>query len=85
MALGRHANADHVKNIDAITIGELLPARVPLCISQDARPLTAFKMMADNGVCGLAVVDAAGTLVDEISVRDLRGMSWDGMSSWPPG
>lgn len=36
--------------------------------------LTAFKLMVSNNVSGLAVVNAAGELVDTISVRDLRGM-----------
>lgn len=36
--------------------------------------LSAFKLMVSNNVSGLAVVNAAGELVDTISVRDLRGM-----------
>ena len=36
--------------------------------------LTAFKLMVTHNVSGLAVVNAAGELVDTISVRDLRGM-----------
>jgi hypothetical protein len=36
--------------------------------------LSAFKLMVQNNVSGLAVVNQAGQLTDTISVRDLRGM-----------
>ena len=36
--------------------------------------LTAFKLMVTHNCSGLAVVNAAGELVDTVSVRDLRGM-----------
>ena len=36
--------------------------------------LSAFKQMVQWNVSGLAVVDAKGQLIDNISVRELRGM-----------
>lgn len=35
-----------------------------------------------QGVTGLGIVDDAGKLVGEISVRDLRGMGWDAAGFW---
>ncbi len=66
-----------------LTVNELdLHAGAILTINENARPLTAFRLMMEHGVCGLAVVDANGKLVDEISVRDMRGMGWDAASFW---
>lgn len=45
-----------------------------LSVKEDEKAINAFRLMADRGVSGLAVVDAQGFLVDNISVRDLRGI-----------
>jgi len=43
-------------------------------VRDDSKAIEAFKLMADRGLSGLAVVDEKGFLVDNISVRDLRGI-----------
>lgn len=45
-----------------------------LSIREDEKAINAFRLMAEKGVLGLAVVDNSGFLVDNISVRDLRGI-----------
>ncbi len=45
----------------------------PLVVLDTSRPLTAFRLMTEHGVTGASVVDAHGVLVDDISMRDLRG------------
>ena len=37
--------------------------------------IQAFKVLRDENLSGLAVVDSAGRMVDVISTRDLRGIS----------
>jgi len=44
--------------------------------------LKAFSLMSEKNVSGVAVVDDAGLLVDQISVRDLKAMASDGRLFW---
>jgi CBS domain-containing protein len=43
-------------------------------IKEDAKALEAFRLMIEKNVYGIAVVDNEGALVDNLSVRDLRGI-----------
>jgi len=58
------------------TVQELLPGLFDELkqIDENQLALSAFKKMVQDNVSGIAVVNAAGELVDTISVRDLRGM-----------
>lgn len=44
--------------------------------------LTAFTLMSEKKVSGVAVVDDDGILVDQISMRDLKAMAPDGRLFW---
>jgi len=44
--------------------------------------LRAFSLMSEKNVSGLAVLDDAGLLVDQISMRDLKAMAPDGRLFW---
>lgn len=49
-----------------------------LSVNENIHAINAFNMMANQDVMGLAVVNDAGVLVDQISVKDLRGVGSDG-------
>jgi len=56
-------------------VNELHSVLGPLVtVRDDSKAIEAFKLMADRGLSGIAVVDEKGFLVDNISVRDLRGI-----------
>jgi CBS domain-containing protein len=44
--------------------------------------LKAFTVMSENNVSGIAVIDDAGMLIDQISMRDLKAMAPDGRLFW---
>jgi len=51
-------------------------------IHQSSKAIEAFREMVNGGVSGLAVIDTQGKLVDNISMRDLRGLGWEPSSFW---
>jgi len=51
-------------------------------VNQSSKVIEAFREMMNYNVSGLAVVDNAGKLVDNISMRDLRGLGWEPSSFW---
>jgi len=67
---------DRLGSLCSHTVTEMLPGLSDeLCaINETDMALSAFKMMVQHNVNGLAVVNANGELVDTISVRDLRGI-----------
>jgi CBS domain-containing protein len=44
--------------------------------------LRAFSLMSEKNVSGVAVIDEDGSLVDQISMRDLKAMAPDGRLFW---
>jgi len=50
----------------------LAPQQKLLFVKEDQRAVDAFKIMSDNNVSGLPILDTNGLLVDSISIRDLR-------------
>jgi len=64
-------------------VGEIHGAiRKVLTIKEDVPAIEAFKMMTNEGVSGLAVVNADGKLLGNISIRDLKGITSDGRMFW---
>eukprot|EP01127_Copromyxa_protea_P001341 TRINITY_DN1135_c0_g1_i4.p2 TRINITY_DN1135_c0_g1~~TRINITY_DN1135_c0_g1_i4.p2 ORF type:complete len:163 (+),score=32.18 TRINITY_DN1135_c0_g1_i4:619-1107(+) len=53
-----------------------------LTVQQDTKAIIAFRQMATSGVYGLAVLDKDGKLVDNISIRDLKGIHPDAKIFW---
>jgi len=49
-----------------------------LCISEDETAIKAFDLMITKKINGIAVIDANGKLVDNISLRDLKAIQSDG-------
>jgi len=49
-----------------------------ITVSEDDLALEAFQKMVDKNITGLAVVNKQGILVDNLSVRDLRGIGMQG-------
>jgi len=43
-------------------------------VQEDTKVLDAFKLMREKNVLGLAVVNNDGSLIDNLSIRDLRGI-----------
>jgi len=62
-------------------VHELLCGEV-ISIKDTARALDGFKLCAEKDVSGIAVQNPAGSLIDVLSVRDLRGMGTDGAKFW---
>lgn len=48
-----------------------------VAIPSTSKAIEGFKMMLDREVSGLAVVDETGRLVDNLSLRDLKGIRPD--------
>jgi len=59
-------------------------ARKPrvLSVSEDSLAIDAFNSMVEKGVSGLAVVDSSGVLCGNISLRDLKAISYDARLFW---
>jgi len=59
-------------------------ARKPrvLSVSEDSLAIDAFNSMIEKGVSGLAVVDSSGALCGNISLRDLKLISYDARLFW---
>jgi len=53
-----------------------------LTINEGTKAIIAFRQMVREGVSGMAVVDQHGKLVDNISLRDLRGIRPDISVFW---
>jgi len=63
-----------IRNRPVRDMHQQLPEQVYL-VGQDEKAINAFRIMIDKRVHGVAVVDKTqGLLVDNISVRDLRGV-----------
>jgi CBS domain-containing protein len=79
------------KNLDRIGAGKVnKPLRQcevvwkprVLAVKEDSPAIDAFNIMVDKGVSGLAVVDNSGVLVGNISLRDLKLISYDARLFW---
>jgi len=53
-----------------------------LTVQENTKAIVAFRQMASSGVYGLAVLDKDGKLVDNISIRDLKGIHPDAKIFW---
>jgi CBS domain-containing protein len=53
-----------------------------LAVTEDSIAMDAFNNMVDKGVSGLAVVDGTGVLKGNISLRDLKLISYDARLFW---
>lgn len=53
-----------------------------LCINENEPAVNAFRKMIEENVSGLAVIDDAGKLVENISLRDLKAIQHDGRMFW---
>jgi len=65
-----------VREAHGLLCGDVIAMRA------DHRALESFKLMAEKNVSGVGVVNAKGSLIDVVSVRDLRGMGTDGAKFW---
>jgi len=76
-------NIETITTAKNLTVGSLDPSLAPLAIiNQNEKAIVAFRQMIHNDYSGLAVVDGTGKLVDNISIRDLRGFGYDANSFW---
>lgn len=67
---------DKLGNLRHMKVSDMMPglaADLKTC-SEDTLTIRAFKTMSTHNLSGLPVVDARGSLVDTLSVRDLRGI-----------
>jgi CBS domain-containing protein len=53
-----------------------------LSVTENVIAMHAFKLMVEQNVSGLAVVNAEGKITGAISIRDLKAMSADGRLFW---
>jgi len=68
----------HLTALAVKTVGELgLGIRDVLCVNEHSKAADAFRMIADYNASGIAVVNNHGTLVGNISVRDLSAIKSD--------
>jgi len=83
--LTQSAVIDYIsKNIDQLgpsvnkTLKELsFGKKHVISIDHNKRALDAFKLMAENRISGLAIVDSSNKLIANISARDLRSIQQD--------
>jgi CBS domain-containing protein len=60
-----------IKDVSSRQIGYERPV---ISVSEHDSTISAFRLMAEKGVHGVAVVDTKGQLTDVLSIRDLRGI-----------
>lgn len=67
---------DKLGTLRHMKVSEMMPglAKDLKTCTEETLAIRAFKTMATNNFSGLPVVDANGALVDNLSVRDLRGI-----------
>jgi len=68
---------------EAATVGDLMTSP-PITVSEEAPMSAADRLLRERNVSGLAVVDAAGTLVGVVSRTDILRLAADSaISVWP--
>jgi len=76
-------NIDTISTKAQMTVMELDKSSVPmLTVRTDSKAIVAFRKMSEEDVTGLAVVNDQGQLIDNISLRDLKGFGWNAGSFW---
>lgn len=75
-------NLERIGNIADTKVSELHGTSPVLTVQEDTKAIVAFRQMANSGVSGLAVLDSNGKLVDNISLRDLKGIHPDAKIFW---
>lgn len=63
-------------NIMNAPVSDMRPFTALISINSKARALSALKLMTQYRVSGIAVTNDEGELIDEISIRDLKGLSY---------
>lgn len=77
-----HANMDTMGEKASKPVADLTFPREVLSVREDELAIEAFQKMVENNVSGLAVVNSAGKLTGNISLRDLKGIHTDGRVFW---
>ena len=62
--------------LDTITVRDIVTSKEVFTVTAAQRPLTALRLMADNDVRCVGIVNDKGKLVDELSEADLKGMGY---------
>jgi CBS domain-containing protein len=72
-------NINLLGDLKDVKVSEMEPKlnKELLSVREDQKAIDAFRLMAEKGVSGLAVVDSNGLLTDTISIRELRGIGTD--------
>lgn len=70
-----YENIDDLGSARTNSIKDMRPYSTVAAVNETALAIQAFNLMKEKDVQGLAVVDATGRLVDNISARDLRGIN----------
>ncbi|KYQ90477.1 CBS (cystathionine-beta-synthase) domain-containing protein [Tieghemostelium lacteum] len=53
-----------------------------ITVKDDVLAIDAFKILDQKGISGLGILNQKGQLIDTLSVRDLKGMAFDGSLFW---
>jgi len=81
-----HNHVDQLGEVAQCKVTEILtrtPITLLLSLKESEPAINGFDILAKQRVSGLAVVDEKnGHLVDNLSIRDLRGIGTDGASFW---
>lgn len=75
-------NIERVGTIGDAKVADLHGTSPVLTVQENTKAIVAFREMATSGVSGLAVLDSNGKLVDNISLRDLKGIHPDAKIFW---
>jgi CBS domain-containing protein len=75
-------NLEKLGSIVDLSVSEIKGNYRVSTISENAKAIHAFRQMSLSGLSALAVVDGAGKLVDNISLRDLKGIHPDAKIFW---
>jgi CBS domain-containing protein len=67
-------HSDALGSLARAPVGHLFPLAAPLVVPHTATLRQCFTQLHDHGYNGCAVVDAAGAIVTNISVSDVRGL-----------
>jgi len=75
-------NIERLGKYTSLKVAEIQGTNHVLTVQEDTKAIVAFRQMANAGVQGLAVLNNDGKLVDNISLRDLKGIHPDAKVFW---
>eukprot|EP00456_Euglypha_rotunda_P025964 TRINITY_DN2092_c0_g1_i10.p1 TRINITY_DN2092_c0_g1~~TRINITY_DN2092_c0_g1_i10.p1 ORF type:complete len:330 (-),score=51.28 TRINITY_DN2092_c0_g1_i10:23-1012(-) len=78
-----HKNVTLLGEKANMPVGEIKSVYKPvISVTEDSLAIDAFNLMVEQNISGLAVVDASGVLKGNLSLRDIKLISYDARLFW---